>query len=179
MKKRDRLQAIEGGKPSARHRARTTPKKRGGAPRASHTVRDVMVSDVVTIDPAASLAVAARTMEQANVGMLPVIEDGRVRGLITDRDIVVRAVARDADAAVTQVGECLTRDVIFAHPEWTTEQAMQTMSNAQVGRLPVVDDQDRIVGVVTLSSMAFRARNKSEALKTAEEISRRSARAAS
>lgn len=124
MNKRDRIQAIERGKPSARHRAATASKRGGGAPRASSTVRDVMVSDVVTIDPSASLAAAAPTMEQANVGMLPVIEDGRVRGVITDRDIVVRAVARDADVSSTHVGECLTPNVIFAHPEWTTEQAM-------------------------------------------------------
>jgi CBS domain-containing protein len=141
-------------------------------------VRDVMVSDVVTIDPSASLAAAARTMEQANVGMLPVIEDGRVRGVITDRDIVVRAVARDAAASSTRVGDCLTPNVICARPEWTTEQAMQTMGDAQVGRLPVVDDQDQLVGVVTLSSMAFRAPDKREALQTAQEVSRRSARAA-
>jgi CBS domain-containing protein len=168
MNKRDRIQALEGGKPSARHRIAKTS-KRGGAPRAASTVRDVMVADVVTIDPSASLAAAARTMEQANVGMLPVVEDGRVRGVITDRDIVVRAVARDADASSTPVGECLTSNVICAHQEWTTERAMQTMGDAQIGRLPVVDDQDRLVGVVTLSSMAFRAPDKGEALETAQE----------
>jgi len=137
-----------------------------------------MVPDVVTIDPSASLGAAARTMEQANVGMLPVIKDGRLRGVITDRDIVVRAVARDADASSTRVAECLTSDVISAHPEWTTEQAMEAMRGARVGRLPVVDDEHRLVGVVTLSSMALRARHKSEALETAQEVSRRSARAA-
>lgn len=66
----------------------------------------------------------------------------------------------------------------MARPEWTTQQAMQAMSDAQIGRLPVVDDQDRLVGVVTLSSMAFRAPDKAEALETAQEVSRRSARAA-
>jgi CBS domain-containing protein len=141
-------------------------------------VGDVMVLDVVAIDPSESLASAARTMEETNIGMLPVIENGRLCGVITDRDIVIRAVARDADASSTQVGECLTPHVICARPEWTTDLAMQAMSGAQVGRLPVVDDQDQLVGVVTLSSMAFRAPDKGEALETAQEVSRRSARAA-
>lgn len=142
------------------------------------TVRDVMIAEVVTIEPAASLVVAAQRMEQANVGMLPVVEDGRVKGVITDRDIVVRAVARQADAAATRVGDCLSEGVISAHPEWPTERAMQTMAQAQIGRLPVLDDDDRLVGVVTLSSMAFRAPEKAEALEAAQEVSRRSARAA-
>lgn len=147
--------------------------------RSERNVRDVMVKDVVSIEPAASLTDAARKMEDANVGMLPVVEDGRVLGVITDRDIVVRAVAREADPASTAVGDCLSIDAIVAHPDWTTERAMQTMAQAQVGRLPVLDDDNRLVGVVTLSTMAFRAPEKEEALEAAQEVSRRSARRAS
>jgi CBS domain-containing protein len=147
--------------------------------RSERNVRDVMVKDVVSIEPAASLTDAARKMEDANVGMLPVVEDGRVLGVITDRDIVVRAVAREADPASTAVGDCLSIDAIVAHPDWTTERAMQTMAQAQVGRLPVLDDDNRLVGVVTLSTMAFRAPEKAEALEAAQEVSRRSARRAS
>jgi CBS domain-containing protein len=142
-------------------------------------VRDVMVADVVTVAPTDSLVTAARRMEEANVGMLPVLEkDGRVTGVITDRDIVVRAVARAADPELTRVGECLSQGVISAHPDWSTEQAIQIMAQAQVGRLPVLDDEDRLVGVVTLSSMAFRAPEKSVTLEAAREVSRRSARMA-
>jgi CBS domain-containing protein len=176
MARRDRMHAIEGGKPGARRRASTSNRARGR--RDSGTVRDVMVSEVVTIEPSASLADAARTMEKANIGMLPVMEEGRVRGVITDRDIVVRAVARDADPSATRVDECLTPEAICARPMWTTAQALQAMAEAQVGRLPVVDDQDRLVGVVTLSSMAFRAPDKGETLEAAQEVSRRSAREA-
>ena len=142
----------------------------------NRSVRDVMVKDVVSIDPSASLTDAARKMEDANVGMLPVVEDGKVLGVITDRDIVIRAVAREADPASTAVGDCLSGDAIVARPEWTTERAMQTMAEAQVGRLPVLDDEERLVGVVTLSSMAFRAPDKDEALETAQQVSKRSAR---
>lgn len=142
------------------------------------SVRDVMVKDVVTIESGASLTDAARRMEGGNVGMLPVVADGRVKGVITDRDIVVRAVAQEADPRTTTVGDCLSSGTISAHPDWSTERAMQAMAQAQVGRLPVLDDDDRLVGVVTLSSMAFRAPGKKEALETAQEVSRRSARSA-
>ena len=144
----------------------------------NRSVRDVMIKDVVSIDPSASLTDAARKMDDANVGMLPVVEDGKVLGVITDRDIVIRAVAREADPASTAVGDCLSGDAIVAHPEWTTDRAMQTMAQAQVGRLPVLDDEERLVGVVTLSSMAFRAPDKDEALETAQQVSKRSARRA-
>jgi len=144
----------------------------------NRNVRDVMIKDVVSIDPSASLTDAARKMDDANVGMLPVVEDGKVLGVITDRDIVIRAVAREADPASTAVGDCLSGDAVVARPEWTTDRAMQTMAQAQVGRLPVLDDAERLVGVVTLSSMAFRAPDKDEALETAQQVSKRSARRA-
>jgi len=144
--------------------------------RSDRNVRDIMVKEVVTIEPSASLTDAARAMEDANIGMLPVVQDGKVLGVITDRDIVVRAVAREADPASTAVGDCLSINAIVAHPDWTPERAMQTMAQAQVGRLPVLDDEDRLVGVVTLSSMAFRASEKGEALEAAQEVSRRSAK---
>src|SRR5881296_2779610 len=144
--------------------------------RSERNVRDVMVMDVVTVEPSASLTDAARVMEDANVGMLPVVQDGKVVGVITDRDIVIRAVAREADPASTAVGDCLSINAIVAHPDWSTERAMQTMAQAQVGRLPVLDDNEQLVGVVTLSSMAFRAPEKDEALEAAQEVSRRSAK---
>jgi CBS domain-containing protein len=160
---------------SPRSAERSQTRKRVGPAHAS-TVQDVMVSRVVTIEPSASLADAARAMKEANVGMLPVIDDGRVTGVITDRDIVVRGIARAVDVSSTAVGDCLSSEVICARPEWTTDHAMKAMGDAQIGRLPVVDSEDRLVGVVTLSSMAFRAPDKGEALETAQEVSRRSAR---
>jgi CBS domain-containing protein len=157
----------EGGRIMAKRQARLGRK-----------VRDIMVDDVVSIEPEASLTDAACLMEEANVGMLPVVQDGMVLGVITDRDIVVRAVAREADPASTAVGDCLSINAIVAHPDWSTEQAMQTMAQAQVGRLPVLDDDNQLVGVVTLSSLAFRAPEKDEALEAAQEVSRRSAKRA-
>jgi CBS domain-containing protein len=139
-------------------------------------VRDVMIHHVLTVEPTATIREAAQRMREANVGMLPVVEHGRLRGVITDRDIVVRAIARGADSVTTRVEECATMEIACARPEWTVDQAMAQMSESQVGRLPVVDRDDRVVGIVTLSSLALRSR--ADAIETARDVSRRSARTA-
>jgi len=137
-------------------------------------IRDVMVRDVVAIEPSASLAEAAKLMRQANVGILPVVEDGQVCGVITDRDLVVRALALDADLGSTPVGECATGDPVVAHPDRDLDQAMETMARAQIGRLPVIDDDNQLAGMVTLGSLALRARKDKETLAAAKAVSRRS-----
>jgi CBS domain-containing protein len=139
-------------------------------------VRDVMVADVVTIDASATLLDAARQMREANVGMLPVVTEGRLRAVITDRDLVVRAIAEGLDPGSIPVTQCLSEHPITARPEWSTDQAMSTMANAHVGRLPVVDDGGRVVGIITLSSLVLRSRDQEEVLEAAKEVSRRSAR---
>ena len=151
--------------------------RRRSTNRRNH-VRDVMVGDVVVIDASASLVEAALKMKEANIGILPVVSGGRLRGLITDRDIIVRAIAEGADPASTLVGECATRDLICARPDTAIGEAMEVMAECQIGRLPVVNDEDQIVGMVTLSSLALRSNDRSDALHTAQEVSKRSAKAA-
>ena len=141
-------------------------------------VSDVMVKNVLTIEGAASLQEAAQRMREGNVGMLPVVEAGRLRGVVTDRDLVVRGMARGMDPAQTPVRYIATEDLACAKPTWDVDEAMRAMSDCQVGRLPVVDDDDRVVGVVTLSSLALRSKDEREALHAAQEVSRRSARLA-
>lgn len=151
-------------------------RRRRIGPRAC--VKDVMIGDVVTIDASASLVEAAQKMREANVGVLPVVSDGRLRGLITDRDIVIRAVAADVDPASTTVGDCATRDLICARPDTAVSEAMEVMAECQIGRLPVVDVENQIVGMVTLSSLALRSEDENDALRTAQEVSKRSAKVA-
>jgi CBS domain-containing protein len=142
-------------------------------------VQDVMATSVTVIDASASLMEAAEMMRQANVGVLPVVgSDGKVNGVITDRDLVVRGMARGADARTTRVGDCQTRDVVCARPEWSLAEAMERMAECQVGRLPVVGDDDRLLGIVTLGSLALRSGQEDRTLETAKEVSRRSARSA-
>jgi len=158
-----------------KEKSRKTARQGGGR---GTNVADVMVSDVVVIDGEATLIEAAELMREDNVGVLPVIENGKLTGVLTDRDLVIRAIARGADPASTRVAECASRDLVCARPDWSVGDAMEVMADAQVGRLPVIDEEDRIVGIVTLSSLALRSRKQSDALQTAKEVAMRSARAA-
>ena len=144
--------------------------------RHGRTVREVMIPDVLTVDGTATVVEAAQKMQAANVGVLPVVQDGVLRGLVTDRDLVVRAIARGADPATTRVAECATRDIVCARAESTIDEAREVMADCQVGRLPVVDESNHVIGIVTLGSLALRSRGGDETLRAAKEVSRRSAR---
>ena len=146
--------------------------------RTGRSIGDVMVDDVLTIDASASLTEAAQRMRDGNVGVLPVVEDGRLRGIVTDRDLVVRGMAEGVDPDMMRVGECATWDIVCARRDSTIDEAMEVMAECQIGRLPVVDVDNRVIGIVTLSSLALRSRKQDDALETAQEVSKRSARAA-
>src|ERR671936_125556 len=139
-------------------------------------VEDVMVRDVVTIEPSATLYEAAERMRDANVGVLPVIEAGEVRGVLTDRDLVVRAMAGRADPFATTVAQCATPEPRCARPDWDVDKALEVMAEEQVGRLPVLDEDDHLVGMVTLSSLSLRSRAEKQALGAAKQVARRSAK---
>ncbi len=142
-------------------------------------IRDVMVADVLTVDPSATLMQAAQTMRSANVGVLPVVgKDRTLLGLITDRDLVVRAMSEGADPATSRVREFATQDLICARADSPVGEALEVMRECQIGRLPVVDYDNKVIGMVTLSSLALRARDHDAALHTAEDVARRSARVA-
>jgi CBS domain-containing protein len=141
-------------------------------------VRDVMVSDVLTIDAEATLIEAAQLMRDGNVGVLPVVEGGRLRGIVTDRDLVVRGMADGAVPSMMRVGECTTWDIICARADSSIDEAMEVMAECQIGRLPVVDTDNRVIGIITLSSLALRSAKQEDAFETAQEVSKRSSRAA-
>ena len=141
-------------------------------------VADVMVTDVHTVDPDATIGEVAQRMWQENVGMLPIVQDGRVIGVITDRDLVVRGLAKDGiDPTPMRVMDCATRDPILGRPNWMLERALLVMAEQQIGRLPVVDDNGQLVGLITLGSIALRSPKAEGAMVTAKKISSRSARA--
>jgi CBS domain-containing protein len=110
------------------------------------TVKDVMISNVVTIDAGATLLQAAETMRDANVGMLPVMAGDVLRGIVTDRDLVIRAMTRDVRPSEAYVGDCLTEPPRCAEPDWSLDEAMEEMARQQVGRLPIVDAGGRVLG---------------------------------
>ncbi len=116
-------------------------------------VSDIMSGRVVTIDKREPVIAAARLLKRMNLGALPVTDGGRLAGMLTDRDIVLRCVASGGDAHSMTVEEIMTRGVVTASPDAAVDEAARRMGRGQVRRLPVVDG-GKIVGMVSLADMA-------------------------
>lgn len=115
---------------------------------------DIMTDKVVSISQMEPVTAAARLMKRHNLGALPVCDDdGRLRGMVTDRDIVTRCVAADMDAADTKVREVMSRGICTCGAQEDVQAAVITMSTEQVRRLPVLDE-GRLVGMVALCDLA-------------------------
>ncbi|MPM17324.1 Hypoxic response protein 1 [bioreactor metagenome] len=134
-------------------------------------VRNLMNPNVVSITPGESAALAARLLCQHNVGSLPVCEeDGRLRGILTDRDIILRCIAAEEDPAQTPVREVMTRSPSTVSPDDDIREAARIMASDQIRRLPVVD-HGRLVGIVALGDLARTHQFDMEASKALSEIS--------
>ena len=116
-------------------------------------VRDVMTSNPRTTEATTSVADAARLLREEDVGALPVVEEGRLIGMLTDRDIVVRVLAEGKDPRSTAVGEIASREIESAAPEQELDQALRLMARRQVRRLPVVEGE-RLVGILAQADVA-------------------------
>ena len=119
-------------------------------------VSDVMSSDVQTVRPEESAQQAASFMLSADAGSIPVAEGDRLIGMITDRDIAVRGVAKGYGPD-TPVRELMTDDIICVRIDDDVEEVATKMSEAQVRRLPVIDQQERLCGIVSLGDLAREA----------------------
>ncbi len=134
-------------------------------------VRDLMNPSVVTVEPASSAALAARLLSRHNVGSLPVCgSDRKLRGMVTDRDIVLRCVAAEEDPAQTPVRDIMTRGCASIPPTADCREATRLMSEQQVRRLPVVEE-GRVVGIVSLADLAKSHQSEMEAAQALCEIS--------
>ena len=121
-------------------------------------VSDIMTDRIISVDRDQSVTAAARLLKRHNVGALPVCDDhGRIRGIVTDRDIVLRCVASEEDPAKTKVSDIMSRGVITISPSDSVEKASRLMSEDQVRRIPVLRD-GALIGMVTLGDLA-RGRN--------------------
>lgn len=133
-------------------------------------IREVMTSEVKACEPSATVVEAAKLMAQEDVGPIPVVEDGRLVGIVTDRDIVVKGVARGGDLSSTTVGDIASRDLVTISPDADMGEALDLMAENQVRRLPVVEG-DRLVGIVAQADVARQGRDKKTG-EVVEEISR-------
>lgn len=118
-------------------------------------VQEIMTRTVHSADPDDSIAKAAKSMLENDVGMLPVIDGAELIGVVTDRDIAVRAVAEKLGPD-TPVRRIMSEYVATCSPEDSLEDTLATMSNEQVRRLPVCDERDQVVGVIGLADAARR-----------------------
>ena len=133
-----------------------------------HHLKDVMSRDVQLVSPEMTIREAAQTMSDGDFGMMPVGENDRMIGAISDRDIAVRAVAEGKGPA-TKVREVMSTGVWWAYDDDTVEDAAKLMSEHQVRRLPVVDHDKRLVGIVALGDFAV---DKSEIKPAAEALAK-------
>lgn len=117
-------------------------------------VRDLMNANIVTITPVESVALAARLLSRYDLGALPVCQnDGRLRGMITDRDLVLRCVAPGENPERLPVGDIMTRTCAWVTPGADITEAASVMAAAQVRRLPVVEKR-KVVGMISLGDLA-------------------------
>jgi CBS domain-containing protein len=132
-------------------------------------IRDVMTPNPRTVSSSDTIQSAARIMRDADTGAVPVIENGRPVGILTDRDIVVRAVA-DGGQMSRPVGDIVTGSVVVASPDMSTREASALMSEHQIRRLPVVENE-RLVGIVSIGDLAVKEGRDSRTGDTLQAIS--------
>lgn len=123
-------------------------------------VAEVMSKRVATIDADASLEQAAEEMRERNIGVLPVIEGNAVTGIITDRDMVVRAMAAHRDPQRTRVKEVMSHNPVIVHERAPVEQATDILADRKIGRVLVVDDNSQVVGLLSMGDIALASDNK-------------------
>ena len=119
-------------------------------------VRNVMSASPVTIGPDATVGDVARLLADADIGAVPVVSDGKLAGIVTDRDLVVRVLAAGMGPDTT-VGEIASADICSVTPDAPLAEAAQLLGQAQVRRLPVVDGEGRLVGIITQADLARNA----------------------
>lgn len=135
-------------------------------------IKDILTSDVETVSPDTRIQEVARKMKELDIGSVPVCSGRRLLGMITDRDITVRAIAEGRDPRDTPVSDAMTGEVIFCYQDQDIEEARSLMEQYQIRRLPVVDEQDQLVGIVSLGDIATRSRDDEESGETLKEISK-------
>ncbi len=132
--------------------------------------RDIMTSDVTTAERQMPLYVVAGLMRKADIGSLPVVDDGKLIGIITDRDIVVRGVAEQlGDAAAAE--QVMTAEVFSVSPDDFVFQAIKLMGEQKIRRLPVVDADGRLAGIIAMADIALETEDERDIAEALEEIS--------
>jgi len=134
-------------------------------------VKEVMTTGVEVIDPDGTLQEAAARMKSLDVGMLPVCDNGRLEGTLTDRDITVRATAEGEDPTIIRVRDVMTPDVVYCYDDQLVSDAARLMQERQVRRLVVINRDKRLVGIVSLGDLAIETGDEEMAGQALEAVS--------
>jgi len=116
-------------------------------------VKDIMSKNLVTVNEDDTIKKAAELMGQYDVGILPVMKNGKITGVITDRDIVTRAVSKHYDSCVINVSECMSKSTVCANPEQDVKDAAKTMAAQQVRRVPVIENGS-LCGILSIGDIS-------------------------
>jgi CBS domain-containing protein len=134
-------------------------------------VRDLMTKGPRTVQPDASVADAARLMRDEDTGIIPIAEgDGRLAGVVTDRDITIHVVAEGKDPTSTKVTEAASKNIVTIDPQQDLDEALRLMAEHQVRRLPVVEEDGKLAGILAQADVARHA-DPARTGRVVEEIS--------
>jgi CBS domain-containing protein len=117
-------------------------------------ISDVMTANPRGVETSTPVADAARIMKAENVGSVPIVEGNRLVGMLTDRDVAIRVVAEGKDPQSTTAGQIASHDLVTIDPQQDLDEALQLMAKHQVRRLPVVEEDGRLIGIVAQADVA-------------------------
>lgn len=117
------------------------------------TIRDCMTTNIATVSPNQTVKEAAAIMNQQNVGSIPVVDNGRLKGIITDRDITTRTIAEGRNSN-TPISQVMSTNLVSGHTLMSTEEAAKVMAQHQIRRLPIIEN-NQLVGIVALGDLAI------------------------
>ncbi|HEY2990222.1 MAG TPA: CBS domain-containing protein [Candidatus Binatia bacterium] len=134
-------------------------------------IAEVMTQNPEVIRPDTTIKQAAETMKKLDVGLLPVCDGERLIGMLSDRDITIRATAAGLDPAKTRAEQIMTKEVAYCFEDKEVKEAVRIMEEKQIRRLPIVNHDKKLVGVVSLGDIAVRTGNQRLAGKAVREVS--------
>lgn len=132
--------------------------------------REIMTRSVKTASREMSLREVAQLMREGDMGAMPIVENGTLIGIVTDRDIVIRAIAEGRDAE-TLIGEVMTTEIFSAREDDFVFEAIRLMGDKQIRRIPVINEAGELAGIIAMADIALEMEDEREIAETLEEIS--------
>lgn len=134
-------------------------------------IQEIMSKNPQSVSSNDKLSLAAEKMKKLDVGFLPVVDNGKISGVVTDRDIIIRAVANHKNPEEAKVKDCMSSKASCCFEDDDIQKAVNLMEDKQIRRLPIINRQNKLVGVVTIGDLAIQAHNQKLSGEVIEKIS--------